>query len=342
MDFSYRSTDKRSSIAHPQRRGMRPWKALGTVRRDEFEAPDYHFVSAPAFKKDAPILDGRVQEAQLQPGLWLHCAEVQDLHNMTSRVPLEPGVRLVMLLAGELDVSIGRHRLLLQADGPNAALVNMRGPELFERRWRKGKWERKLSLHFTLQWLRDHEVLPLSDDAVDGVCVLHWIPSSYSISLAEQLMLDVDSTASGLLRLKQAARALDILCEALGQCEASCNRIAEIPAPRLRDHERMLRVRAFLDEEIAHAHTAALPVTMLGRRFGLSASALQRQFRQAFAMSITEYRRSMRLLQARADLECGISIAEVANRAGYTSAANFSTAFRRHFGLTPSDLRTRA
>jgi AraC-like DNA-binding protein len=32
---------------------------------------------------------------------------------------------------------------------------------------------------------------------------------------------------------------------------------------------------------------------------------------------------------------------EAAQRAGYTSAANFATAFRRQFGIAPSQLRPR-
>lgn len=345
---------------HPARtgnRGMRPWKALGTVRRGEFEKPDYQFISAPCFADDTPILEGRVQEVQLQPGVWLHCAEVCDLHSMTSRVRLEPGLRLVMVLAGELDVSIGGRRLLLRAEEASAALVSMSETALFERRWRQGKWERKVSLHFTSQWLREHatvcaqsreaslhpfgEALPLAPAGPDDLCVRNWTPSAHAVALAEQLILDADSNASGLLRLKQAARALDLLHEAVVQCGSPCAGVAQTAALRWRSHERMLRVRAFLDEEIAQGHTAALGVAALGRRFGLSASALQRQFRQAFAVSITEYRRNMRLMQARSDLEHGSRISEVADRAGYTSAANFSTAFRRHFGVTPSELQGR-
>ncbi|CFO34701.1 transcriptional regulator [Bordetella pertussis] len=41
-------------------------------------------------------------------------------------------------------------------------------------------------------------------------------------------------------------------------------------------------------------------------------------------------------------LECdGLSVAQAACLAGYTSAANFATAFRRAFGVTPGQLRAR-
>ncbi|WP_246767099.1 helix-turn-helix domain-containing protein, partial [Bordetella pertussis] len=52
--------------------------------------------------------------------------------------------------------------------------------------------------------------------------------------------------------------------------------------------------------------------------------------------------RGARLTRARLGLERdGLSVAQAACLAGYTSAANFATAFRRAFGVTPGQLRAR-
>ncbi|MBP8278605.1 MAG: helix-turn-helix transcriptional regulator, partial [Propionivibrio sp.] len=37
----------------------------------------------------------------------------------------------------------------------------------------------------------------------------------------------------------------------------------------------------------------------------------------------------------------GVSVARAAEIAGYSSQANFSTAFRRHFGLSPKHYRVK-
>lgn len=347
-----------SAAARTQSRGMRPWRALGMVRSLQFEAPDYEFVSAP-FSGDTDVLEGRLLETQLQPGLWLHCAEVLDLHSMVSRVPLEAGLRLVVVLAGELDVTLGGCRLQLSAGNGShgaGALVAMPGAAMFERRWQRGKWERKLSLHFTPEWLKSHAemcqreslVLPPSftrlasaGESAD-VRIFPWSPSPQAVSIAEQLMLDVaESVGCGLLRLRQAGRALELLYESLSQCHESSHTGNIASAMRPRDRERMLRLRDYLDAELLHPHDIPLTVEALGRRFGLSVSAMQRQFRQAFCISINEYRRSMRLLQAKTFLESGASVSEAASLSGYTSAANFATAFRRQFGTTPRNLSPR-
>lgn len=57
-------------------------------------------------------------------------------------------------------------------------------------------------------------------------------------------------------------------------------------------------------------------------------------------MSVFEHLRYMRLERARLALERGdVPIAEAAFLAGYASPANFATAFKRRFGLTPTDAR---
>ena len=57
-------------------------------------------------------------------------------------------------------------------------------------------------------------------------------------------------------------------------------------------------------------------------------------------MPVMEYMRARRLEKARLALERGeVGISGAAALAGYRSEANFATAIRRRYGLTPSDLR---
>ncbi|MEB3734778.1 helix-turn-helix domain-containing protein [Halopseudomonas pachastrellae] len=57
-------------------------------------------------------------------------------------------------------------------------------------------------------------------------------------------------------------------------------------------------------------------------------------------MSLFAWQRQRKLQQAFDALATGrLSIEEAAALAGYTSAANFATAFRRAFGTTPQQVR---
>lgn len=359
------SVESVQHAAKPPVSGRRPWRALGMVRRLDFNVPGYSFVSDPVASHE-PILEGRVRMMQLQPGLSMHGTEVVDLHNMVSRVNMKAGLRIVVVLAGEIDVSIGGQRVNLcagDASRETAAVLSMPNDEIFERRWQRGRWERKLALHVTPEWLQSHGWVNFSDQpgeltnhnahATDSprlsfpstLCITPWQPSAHALGLAEQLLCQATDPSDELGRLRLASRALELLYEAL----ASQCRQGEQGLPgdvvqgslRPRDRERMLRLRQFIDSEIQQPFTAPTRVQDLGRKFGLSASALQRQFRSAFGTTVDEYRRAMRLHQARTGLEQGLTISEAAFQAGYTSAANFATAFRRQFGMSPKRLCSR-
>ena len=78
----------------------------------------------------------------------------------------------------------------------------------------------------------------------------------------------------------------------------------------------------------------------LARRFGWSESRLSRQFKQAFGMALFDYIGTARLTRARALLEVDrLSINQVALAVGYQHAANFSTAFKRQFCVSPHAVR---
>lgn len=70
---------------------------------------------------------------------------------------------------------------------------------------------------------------------------------------------------------------------------------------------------------------------------GFSISALQRAYRVTYGMTVIEHQRQMLLDQAM-DTLCtnDVSVAQVAARAGYSNPTNFSSAFQKYFGMSPS------
>jgi AraC family transcriptional regulator, alkane utilization regulator len=83
-------------------------------------------------------------------------------------------------------------------------------------------------------------------------------------------------------------------------------------------------------------------VEMLSREVRLSRSALARRFHQLLDMSPMQYLATWRLHLAAQDLKFSdVPIKVIADRIGYDSEEAFSRAFKRHFGLPPSDWRRR-
>ncbi len=78
----------------------------------------------------------------------------------------------------------------------------------------------------------------------------------------------------------------------------------------------------------------------LAHLVNMSQSTLQRRFRENYNITVFEYLRHCRLKRAMLAIQKeGISIGQAATIAGYTSPANFATAMRRMFNISPSQLR---
>ncbi|WP_289041577.1 helix-turn-helix domain-containing protein [uncultured Aliiroseovarius sp.] len=98
------------------------------------------------------------------------------------------------------------------------------------------------------------------------------------------------------------------------------------------------RVDACLREMEANIE-APIPLPVLARQVGCRQRDLEQRFQKHFGATPQKVYRRLRLNAARRMLESGgLSIAEVALRAGYGDASAFSRAFRTEFGLTPRDV----
>lgn len=80
----------------------------------------------------------------------------------------------------------------------------------------------------------------------------------------------------------------------------------------------------------------ALEVAAVCRRVGVGRRTLERLFVAETGMSIGQWRRRRRMLDAVAHLAGGLPVADVAQRVGYTTPSAFSAAFRTELGMPPS------
>jgi AraC-like DNA-binding protein len=107
-------------------------------------------------------------------------------------------------------------------------------------------------------------------------------------------------------------------------------------AERLRDLERLRRVRDRIDREYAQP----LDVEALARGAHMSAGHLSRQFRAAFGESPYSYLMTRRIERAMALLRRGdLSVTEVCFAVGCSSLGTFSTRFTELVGVPPSAYR---
>lgn len=110
-------------------------------------------------------------------------------------------------------------------------------------------------------------------------------------------------------------------------------RVAAPPSER----QRLETVREQLQQHPEKPYT----LKELAHMAAMSATSLRNKFRQAYGVSVFDYLRNSRLALAYRYLEQGHTVQQAAWMSGYQHATNLATAFRRHYGVAPSDVHSR-
>lgn len=106
-----------------------------------------------------------------------------------------------------------------------------------------------------------------------------------------------------------------------------------------RDVERLAHARSILERDFLHPPTIA----SLSRDVGMNEAKLMRAFKQTYGRTIFDFAQQLRMERAKKLLEATeLSVTEIALEVGYEYSSNFTTAFRRHFGITPKAARDAA
>lgn len=136
-----------------------------------------------------------------------------------------------------------------------------------------------------------------------------------------------------------AARTLFLESCALGLLAAQIDAAARpyVAARDLAERLQMQQARTWLDEHLDDPPS----IIALARIVGVNDFKLKRSFKAAFGTTVFGYVRQRRMERAAAHLHEGRSVAASAEAAGYVCPRCFADAFRRHFGLLPSEV-TRA
>lgn len=285
------------------------------------------------------LMRGSFSITRLREGLSLHCTDVIHLHDLATQFQIEDqSIKVLLRLEGNAQVAIGAQSLRLDAgEGrgavPLGAVVALSAPDVFRRHSRAGTRQRMVVLTLKPAWL---DAAGLSRKAFGEHLSVHpWRPTPRAVAIAGQL-IHPPGLDGPMQRLHQESRALELIAEALAAPMAGAAPAASaLPASAC---ERVRRVQKLLDSGEADA----MDMRAIARWIGCNANTLQQQFREVCGRTIFDYLRQRRLQRAAHALQHeGVSVARAAEIAGYSSQANFSTAFRRHFGLQPKHCRNR-
>lgn len=136
-----------------------------------------------------------------------------------------------------------------------------------------------------------------------------------------------------------SARTLFLESCALGLLAAQIDAAARVDAgpatmSSLVHGGKLMAAREWLDAHLSDPPTIA----MLSRIVGTNEFTLKRAFKETFGVTIFGYVRQRRMERAAAKLHAGQSVSETAGDVGYECPRCFADAFRRHFGVLPSEI----
>ncbi|WP_040845026.1 helix-turn-helix domain-containing protein [Thiorhodococcus drewsii] len=283
------------------------------------------------------LLEGRCTQSQVDLKLEIHANDTLETASAHGSLRLPPRVTVCVMLEGDLDAALdGRPLAMTAQHGPSGHLWINRREALLERWVRAGQRVRKVVITLPVSQPGDgagesSTERSLIEGFPEDLTFLRWQPSAQAIRYAEEILAE-ERGDRPIASLESTIAALAIFRGALS------HGVDEKPArarssPGTRDLVRARKARDYILRSI----NEPMSIADIASRNGMSVSTLQRVFKGCFGTTVNEFMRMRRLELARlALLERGVTVGEAAFEAGYSSAANFSTAFQRAFRYPPS------
>lgn len=232
-------------------------------------------------------------------------------------------------VAADCELSAGKKLFL----GPgSAAVVTVEDQTRLASRVHAGQRSKGLLVRVKPEDLADDDVAERVEAMLGSTSVTPLPLSPRTSLLVNELF--APTSVGGIGRLLAESCALELLARSLLTASDKVGR--ELRKLSLRDQVKILRVR----DRLIAAPEREYSLAGLARDAGLSISALKVKFPLVFGVPVFSFLRDLRMQRAREGLEReGWTVSQAAYFVGYRHHSNFSTAFRRKFGIAPSDVR---
>ncbi|MDA7964893.1 AraC family transcriptional regulator [Ruegeria sp.] len=279
-----------------------------------------------------------------------HMNENVDCPRNTDAFRIESKFIVLIVLSGRQIFTIDGRKFVLEAKegdtGASAVTLAVRSSAHVQYLESSGHPLRKLAIAGQLDWfnqiqLEAEDTDPTHTPETDagrftlgsGKCsATLWTPSPRVARLATQIILPPPEDNCQQLGLYRMSKGIEIL-----RCMTEEQ---DTPRPVLAHQVDGRRKAEDIRLYILDNLSRDLTTDQLEDRFCRNRRSLQRIFKSEYGVGISEFVRGERLKRANSALQNdGISIAEAAFLAGYSNTANFSTAFRRAFGMPPAQAR---
>ncbi|MEQ5858463.1 AraC family transcriptional regulator [Halomonas sp. EF61] len=304
-------------------------RARDFLRFGQRHGIDYRFDGArfPAVAHHMEILRGRVIEEEVRSGWHLTFSDVEVLKPYDSCSTMASPLFVCVVMEGAIVVDTGGRRQRLTAGSAlSARLADQVSLRVHQD---EGQRLRTLNLSLDQAAIASLSQRPDITELLDAPRPhLHvWPLPGYLAPMLEQAVMPQPSP--GQRQLLMEAIGLQLLAHGLRH--PGPRQRGDLPLP---ERQRLERIRQRLHDFPAESYC----LDQLAAMASMSASGLRAKFQRLFGVSVFDYLRERRLTLAHELLAQGASVQQAAFESGYSHASNFSTAFRRRFGVSPRDV----
>lgn len=306
------------------------------------------------------ILQGDLSFDMFPSGIGVHCSNNIEKESACSTSEIAPCLSINILLEGKIRFELGNNSYEFESqdrDNGSCLFINVISQnEIFSRHISKNQKVKKVNITIEKKWLearyhRYSDSMEVANLFKSDSVVVSLRCSLELTQLALQLMqLKSDKTVAGQLQAEQTT--MNIIAFCLPQL------LKEERNPKAK-HQRHLPSNLPNSNKIdtnnsIHMHQQSSPfikalnelvftsmsLSEIALHLGISISTLQRKVKAKYQVSAIEYIRNIRLEKAKTSLVIdGISIGEIAYISGYKHTANFITAFKKRYDITPDQFR---
>ena len=293
------------------------------------------YVMSPDVQADNQSMTGTIIMEEVQPGLLISAHDLNYTADGAFSVEMEPSISCAVLLEGESQrMEIAGHPPII-AEPKTVAVLGHSETLLGSRLWCSGQRSRAFGVTLKPGFFDRFGTLIQGD----GLSALrrflepgfhhHTLPWSPTIAdLAERTL--AEPYGGALRTLHRESQALRFTAGIAAMLNAEQEQVRIIGR---RHYDRVCEARAILEESL----TDPPKVLDLARRLGVNVTTLQANFKAAFGTTVFGFIRARRLEMARILIvEHGLRVAEAGFKVGFTNAAAFTAAYRRHFGHPPT------
>ncbi|MEZ8239021.1 helix-turn-helix transcriptional regulator [Vibrio splendidus] len=314
--------------------------------------------------KQTSLAEGKFLSYQYNDQIFVHggrCVELVD-SNIVSTA--HSAILITILLEGKLTFGYDDLEFDLDANsGPQGVVVNLAKPANFRRSLIQGNQINKINILVKPQWVE-----PRLSDHCSSKSFLDSHKAFYNVKINADIIQLTNALTSQATptnfqdKLVVETLTQQLLAQTLSQMPIQCchqctsddsHTNTESTDPVIASHNTNSSVNldmastsksfdANIEDIISYIEInldQQLSLESIASKFSMSISNLQRRFKQSYNLTINGYIRYRRLDIARQHLERGlVSITEAAYEAGYQHPSNFTSAFKKTFGVPPHEL----